>query len=280
MYVDSSDGTRIHYTEWGESADPALVLIHSWGASAKIWEYLIPGFVAAGWRCIAFDRRGHGRSDIARTGYDLDTLAGDLAALLERLDLTGAVLVGQSLGAAEAIRYLSVHGADRVAGLVLSAPTAPSLRKSPDNPAGLDDDTVAALRQLIGSDMGTVAAMPTEQFLGPGHRISPLLDESGRRHLMDLPVPVLLATFDTNTDADLTAELPGITVPTLILQGDLDVNNPIEATGRRCAQLIPHARLVEFEGAGHGVYLSGGDRYRQEILAFTGEVQAAPAGRR
>lgn len=269
MDIHAHDGTRIHVTDWGPSDAPTIVFCHAWGVSERMWEYLTPTFSAAGFRCVTYDRRGHGRSDIASGGYDLDTLADDIAVLMDHLDLADAILVGHSLGAAEAIRYLTRHGAARVAGLVLSAPTAPGLAKSPANPQGFDQAFTDAVRQMIATDVGAMLeATTSDQFFGPGHTVSALLSDDIRRQILATPVPVLLATFDTNAAADLTAELPAITVPTLILQGDLDQSNPVEVTGRRCAELIPQATMVVFEGTGHGVYRSGAAAYGDRIAAF------------
>jgi pimeloyl-ACP methyl ester carboxylesterase len=162
-----------------------------------------------------------------------------------------------------------------VAGLVLSAPSAPALRRGPGNPDGIDPDVFRRARQAMADDAGAaIGSMSTEDFLGPGHAVSTLQSDATRRQLVDLPLPVLLATFDANAAADLRADLAAIDVPTLVIQGDADKNNPLELTGRRAAGLIPGAALVILGGAGHGLYRSEAARYTAEIVNFARTVPA------
>ena len=268
-FASAADGTQLHFTDWGEPDARPVLLVHGFGGSQAMWNSQIPGLADAGLRCLTFDRRGHGRSDVPGRGYDLDTLAGDIAAVARELSLVDVVLVGHSLGAAEAVRYLAAHADGRVAGLVLSAPSAPMLRRGPGNPDGIDPDVFRLARQAMREDAGAaIQSMSTEDFLGPGHAVSVLQSDATRRQLMDLPLPVLLATFDTNAAADLRADLGLIDVPTLVIQGDADKNNPLELTGRRAAELIPGAALVVLHGAGHGLYRSEAARYTAEIVNF------------
>jgi non-heme chloroperoxidase len=268
-FADAADGTRLHFTDWGRPAARPVLLVHGFGSGQNMWNNQVPGLVEAGLRCITFDRRGHGRSDVPGRGYDLDTLAGDIAAVARHLDLRDAVLAGHSLGAAEAVRYLAAHADGRFAGLVLSAPSAPALRQGPANPSGIAPEVFRRARQAMRDDAGAaIAASTTEDFLGPGHTVSALLDSASRGQMVDLPLQVLLATFDTNAAADLRADLAGIDVPALVIQGDADKNNPLELTGRRAAGLIPNARLVILAGAGHGLYRSEARRFTTEIISF------------
>ena len=269
-FAAAADGTQLHFTDWGDPDAQPVLLVHGFGASQTMWNNQVPAFLEAGLRCVTFDRRGHGRSDVPGRGYDLDTLAADIAAVAGYLELSGAVLVGHSLGAAEAVRYVSAHADGRIAGLVLSAPSAPMLRSAPDNPAGIPPEVIAQGRQAFRDDAGAaVEAFTTQAFLGPSHTISPLLFGVARRQLVELPLQVLLATFDTNTAVDVRADLAKISIPALVIQGDADQNNPLELTGRRAAQLIPGARLVVLQGAGHGLYRSEAQRYSTEIINFT-----------
>ncbi len=265
----SNDRTLIHFTDWGDPDGRPLVLVHGYGSDQTMWGNQLPAFLDAGLRCVTYDRRGHGRSDVPGRGYDLDTLAADLAALVNHLDLRDAVLVGQSLGGAEVIRCASAQVGDRTAGLVLSAPSSPALRGTPDNPAGVDDAVWEAARQAMVADVGAVIeATDTKDFFGPGHSVSALLADTARRRFVDLPLPVLLATFDTNVNVDLRDDLARLTKPTLVIHGDADVNNPLDLTGRPTAALVPGARLVVVEGAGHGLYWSAADRFNAEVLDF------------
>jgi non-heme chloroperoxidase len=274
-FAAAADRTQLHFTDWGNPAAQPLLLVHGFGVNQTMWNNQIPAFLEAGLRCVTFDRRGHGRSDVPGQGYDLDTLATDIAAVAGHLDLNGAVLVGHSLGGAEAVRYLSAHADGRITGLVLSAPSAPMLRAAPDNPDGIPNEVMAQGRQAFHDDAGAaVQSIPTEVFLGPGHTVSPLLADAARRQFVDLPLQVLLATFDTNAAVDLRADLAAISVPALVIQGDADQNNPLELTGRRAARLIPGARLVVLEGAGHGLFRSEAQRYATEIINFTATLPA------
>ena len=275
-FASAADGTQLHFTDSGEPDARPVLLAHGFGGGQGMWNGQIPPLVEAGLRCVTFDRRGHGRSDVPGRGYDLDTLAGDIAAVARQLDLADAVLVGHSLGAAEAIRYLAAHDDGRVAGLVLSAPSAPALRRGPGNPGGIDPEVFRQARRALRDDAGAAfQAFSPEDFLGPGHTVSALLSDATRRQLVDLPLPVLLATFDTNAAADLRADLAGIDLPTLVIQGDADKNNPLELTGRRAAELIRGATLVVLHGAGHGLYRSEAERFTGELVpAFAGRLPA------
>jgi non-heme chloroperoxidase len=274
-FATAADQAQLHFIDWGDPDARPLLLVHGFGVNQAMWNDQVSLFLEGGLRCVTFDRRGHGRSDVPGRGYDLDTLAADIAAVAEHLDLRDAVVVGHSLGGAEAVRYLSAHADGRVAGLVLSAPSAPMLRSAPGNPDGFPPAAIALGRQAFRDDAGAaVEAFTMDAFFGPGHVVSPLLFDSGRRQFVDLPLQVLLATFDTNAAVDLRADLAAISVPALVIQGDADQNNPLELTGRRAARLIPGARLVVLEGAGHGLYRSEARRYATEIINFTAALPA------
>ena len=268
-FAAAADGTRLHFTDWGEPGARPVLLVHGFGSSQTMWNNQVPDLVDAGLRCVTFDRRGHGRSDVPGRGYDLDTLAADIGVVARHLDLRDAVLAGHSLGAAEAVRYLAAHADGRMSALVLSAPSAPALRQGPGNPGGIAPEAFRQARQALRDDAGAaIQASTTEDFLGPGHTVSALLDSASRLQMADLPLQVLLATFDTNAAVDLRAALAGIAVPALVIQGDADKNNPLELTGRRAAALMPQAKLVILAGAGHGLYRSEARRYTTEIISF------------
>ena len=268
-FAAAADGTRLHFTDWGEPGARPVLLVHGFGSSQTMWNNQVPDLVDAGLRCVTFDRRGHGRSDVPGRGYDLDTLAADIGVVARHLDLRDAVLVGHSLGGAEAVRYLAAHNDGRMSALVLSAPSAPALRQGPGNPGGIAPEAFRQARQALRDDAGAaIQASTTQDFLGPGHTVSALLDSASRLQMADLPLQVLLATFDTNAAVDLRADLAGIDVPALVIQGDADKNNPLELTGRRAAALMPRAKLVILAGAGHGLYRSEARRYTTEIISF------------
>lgn len=149
-FAVASDGARLHCCAWGEGA-PVLFL-HSWAMQARMWDYQFAALASHGLRCLGFDRRGHGRSDQPAGGYDYDTLADDLAAVVETLDLRDVTLVGHSMGAGEAVRYVTRHGSGRVKRLVFLAPTTPFLTQTPDNPAGLPAAAFEAMRMAWMAD--------------------------------------------------------------------------------------------------------------------------------
>ncbi|GAA4630494.1 alpha/beta hydrolase [Actinoallomurus vinaceus] len=242
--------------------------------NSGMWNYQIPAFLTAGMRCVVFDRRGHGRSDLPGRGYDLDRLADDLADLLAHLDLCEVVLVGHSMGAAEVVRYLSRHGDERVSGMVLSAPTTPFLLRTDDNPEGpVEATTAEEVRKIMRRDIGAfVEGTSSADWFGPGYEVSAGLCDWTRRQFFDTPLQVLLSTNDVVVNADQRDELPKITVPALVIQGDADRSAPIDPTGRRTHALLPDSRLVVIDGAGHGLFMSDPDRYNTEVLAFIGTL--------
>ncbi|MEE4417818.1 alpha/beta fold hydrolase [Streptomyces bugieae] len=269
-YFDTTDGTRLFYAEAGPADGRTVVFAHAWAFNSGMWNYQVPAVIAAGMRCVVYDRRGHGRSDVPGQGYHLDRLADDLADLLAHLELRDVVLVGHSMGAAEAVRCLTRGGDERVRGVVLSAPTTPFLLRTDDNPEGPVSAAAAeTARTLMRRDIGAfVAATSGTEWFGPGYQVSAGLSDWTSRQFVDTPLQVLLSTNTTCINADLRTELTAITVPALVIQGDADRSAPIEQTGRRTHALLPDSELVVIDGAGHGLYMSDPDRYNKEVLAF------------
>jgi len=269
-FVEAGDRARLFYAEWG--AGKAVVFASGFGMPGDMWNYQRDDLAAAGFRCITYDRRGHGRSDRPASGYDMDTLADDLASLIKGTGLTDAVLVGHSMGAAEVIRYLTRHGTARVSGIVLSAPTTPSVLKSDDSPGGLDPEALEASWDLLRRDAGTwlVTAMGSgPNYWGADHHVSQLVSEWAMRQIIDTPPSVLIETNRAFAYADSAAELAEISVPALVIHGDADGGaTALELTGRRTAALIPQARLVVIHNAGHGLYVSEAARYNAELIKF------------
>jgi non-heme chloroperoxidase len=280
-FFEASDGTRLFYAQAGRADGHPFVFAHTWALSSGMWHYQIPDLLAAGMRCVVFDRRGHGRSDVPGRGYDLDCLADDLAELLEHLDLRDVVLVGHSLGAAEAVRYLSRHGDGRVAGIVLSAPTTPFLLRTDDNPDGLVEAAdFAALQKVMRRDIGAfVEGTSHADYFGSAYEVSEGLGDWTRRQFFDTRLQVLLSTNEAFITADQRQELKKIRIPALVIQGDADRSAPIDLTGRRTHALLPDARLAVVEGAGHGLYMSDPGRYNAELLRFADTLPAKTGGR-
>jgi non-heme chloroperoxidase len=267
-YIEASDGTSLFITEWGSGAP--VVFTHAWGLRSDQWDYQVPALAEAGLRCVLYDRRGHGRSDRAPTGYDFDTLADDLAAVIEHLDLHDVTLVGHSLGTRELIRYLTRHGDARVARMVLVAPTTPTLRRSADNPDGWEPAMLEANYAAVAANVPQWCAdfEAVGPYFGSSPGSSPGLVDWTTRMIVDTPLRVLLETLKLNTDINMTEELRKVGVPTLIVHGDQDASAPLDLTGRKTAALIDGAGLTVYPGAGHGVYASDHQALNTDIVKF------------
>ena len=267
-FIQAPDGASLFVTEWGSG--PPVVFSHAWGLRSDEWDYQVPALAAAGMRCVLYDRRGHGRSDRPAAGYDLDTMADDLAAVIDHFGLRDITLVAHSLGSKEAVRYLTRHGDGQVARLVLVAPVTPFMRRTADNPGGLDPALIDANYAAVAADVPRWCA--DFEAAGPYFGASPgssqgLIDWTTRM-IVDTPLRVLLETLTVNTHADQRGELQKIGVPTLIVHGDQDASAPIDLTGRPTAELIADATLIVYPGAGHGLYASDHDALNADILAF------------
>ncbi len=268
-FIETEDRGRLFYKDWGRGKP--VVFVHGWALNADIWEYQMVPLSRQGLRCVALDRRGCGRSSQPGQGYGYDTFADDLAALLERLDLREVTLVAHSMGGGDAVRYLSRHGASRVAGLVLVAATTPFLLRTADNPDGVEqavyDDMVTALAHDRPGFMA--ASAPT--FFGSGvasGAVSPeLMGWAVGLALQACPIGLadMVRAF---SETDFRPELAELTVPTLIVHGDADSNVPVDLCGRRAARLVPGSRLEVYEGAPHGLMITHRDRLNADLLAF------------
>jgi pimeloyl-ACP methyl ester carboxylesterase len=210
-------------------------------------------------RCIAYDRRGHGRSEDPGRGYDYDTLAADIAAVIEQLDLRNVTLVGYSMGSAEIARYLSRHGADRVARVVLVSPVAPVTESR-----AMSDSFIAALKQ----DRPAFMAGGIPLFLGRDSSVSPAMTQWVLDQFLRSSPKAIIELTRCIAAADHRPHLGAMTVPTLIIQGDKDEICPLELTGRKLAQAISGSRLSVYPGAPHGIVLTHRDRFTRDLLGF------------
>jgi non-heme chloroperoxidase len=266
MIVETADSTRLAVNDWGGGRP--LVLVHAWGLHGHMWNAQIPALLAAGLRCVTIDLRGHGRSDRPTIGYDLDTMAGDVRCVLDALDLRDVVLVGHSMAGAICTRLVGGVGTDRVARLVLSAPTTPCLTTGPDNAVGLPGEMFAANRAAIAADVAGWLAANTEGYWSVGPDRWPMHTEWTLRTIYETPLPVLLATNEAFTAADLRDDVAAIACPTLVIQGDADRSAPVEITGHPTATLLKHGDLRIIAGAGHGLYTSYASEYNRELIDF------------
>lgn len=265
-FIEAADGVKLAFTDWG--AGKPVVFIHAWALPSPMWDYQIGALSGQGLRCIAYDRRGHGRSSKPGSGYDCDTLADDLSSLLTTLDLHGVTLVSHSFGSAEIVRYLSRHGAGRIEKIALIAPAAlPFVMKTADNPDGVPAEQLEFFRtQVLQADFPKWLEEGKKAFFVAD--TSPSLQDWVKELMLTTPLPVALETNRRITSTDFRNELPGITVPTLIVHGDKDASAPIDLTGRPAAALIPNARLRVYEGAPHGLFLTHKDRLNADLLGF------------
>ncbi|WP_244562081.1 alpha/beta fold hydrolase [Bradyrhizobium lablabi] len=259
-YVECADGTKLAYTDWG--AGKPVVFIHAWALPSAMWDYQRGPLSEKGLRCIAYDRRGHGRSGVPNGGYDCDNLADDLSTLLDELDLHGVTLVSHSFGAAEVVRYLSRHGSSRIEKIALIAPAGtPFATKTADNPNGVPPEQLEFFRtRVLQQEDGKKAFFTADTSLS--------LQNWGMALMLTTPLRVAVECNRQITSTDFRAELPKITVPTLIIHGDNDVSARIETTGRPTAALIPNAELKVYEGAPHGLFLTHKERLNADLLRF------------
>ena len=263
--IRTAAGVGLFHRDWG--VGPPVVFVASWSLPSDSWAYQMLALSEVGCRCIAYDRRGHGRSDDPGRGFDFDTLADDLAAVLEALDLRGATLVGFSMGTAEIVRYLTRHGTSRVARIALIGTTTPMLAHSADNLLGVDPAVFEAFRrESLMQDFPGWIDDSMVPFVTPD--TPPGLRNWVRDMALRTSGMALLACNRTLTQADFRAELPTLTVPTLVIHGERDMTCPLDLTGRPTAALIPGARLTVYEGAPHGLFLTHMQRLNADLLAF------------
>jgi non-heme chloroperoxidase len=262
--VEARDGTKLFCRSWGEGRP--VLFAAAWMLNSQAWQYQMLPLSEAGYRCIAFDRRGHGRSEDPGRNFDMDTLADDVARVMDVFDVRDATLVGHSLGGAEVVRSITNHGPSRVRNLVLIAPTTPCLLKSADNPDGIDPSFFAGLRAAAAKDFPGIIAANMRPFVTP----------ETSQALLDWVIAMTQANslktiIDCNrafTAADFRPELPKITLPTLVIHGTADVSAPIDITGRKTAALMPNAHLAVIEGAPHGLIYTHMDQVNGHLLEF------------
>jgi non-heme chloroperoxidase len=267
--MTTRDGTLLHYKDWGTGRP--VVFSHGWPLSADAFEDQMHFLASMGYRCIAHDRRGHGRSSQTWTGNDMDTYADDLAEVLERLDVRGAVLVGHSTGGGEVARYVGRHGTGRVAGVVLIGSITPLMLMTPTNPGGLppavfDDIRAGVLRDR--SQFFRDLSLPFYGFNRPGAKVSQGLRDSFWLQGMQTGLPAAYQCIRAFSETDLTDDLRRIDVPTLILHGDDDQIVPIGASALISAQLVRGATLKIHPGMPHGMCSTHKDAIDADLLAF------------
>jgi non-heme chloroperoxidase len=262
--VYAKDGTRLFHRDWGEGQP--VVFASSWALSSEMWAYQVAYLSERGFRCIAFDRRGHGRSDAPGMGYDMDTLADDLAAVIDTLGLKDVILVGHSMGGAEVVHYLGRHGTAKVKKVVLLAAVAPYIVQTADNPYGAPMAFHQATLKGYATDFPGWAMANQAPFFTP--ETSPAMKAWLTEQLLATPVPVVIAAFKALIGKDLRPDLPKIDRPTLIIHGDKDASAPLAITGQRLAAGIRGSELKVYPGAPHGLFVTHMERLNTDLETF------------
>jgi non-heme chloroperoxidase len=267
--ITATDGAKIFYKDWG-SGQP-LVFSHGWPLTADDWDAQMLYFGQQGYRVIAHDRRGHGRSTQTWDGNEMNTYADDLAALTEALDLKGAIHVGHSTGGGEVARYIGRHGTGRVAKAVLIGAVPPLMLKTAANPGGLPIEAFDAIRQSVQADRSKFwkdLSLPFYGYNRPGAKISEGVRESFWLQSMMAGFPAAYFCIKAFSETDFTEDLKKFDVPTLILHGDDDQIVPIGASAMLSSKLVKDAELKVYPGAPHGMCTTLKDQVNADLLAF------------
>ena len=267
--ITVADGTQIYFKDWGKGQP--IVFSHGWPLSADAWEDQMVFLGLRGYRCIAHDRRGHGRSSQPWSGNDMDTYADDLAALADALDLHDAVHVGHSTGGGEVARYIGRHGSTRVAKAVLVGAVPPIMLKTASNPGGLPMETFDGIRAAVLADRSQFfkdLTMPFYGFNRPGAKVSQGLRDSFWLQGMQAGFKGVIDCIKAFSETDFTEDLKKIDVPTLIMHGDDDQIVPIGASAMLSAKLVKNSTLKVYPGQSHGMCSTNKDQINADLLAF------------
>jgi non-heme chloroperoxidase len=274
-YFTAADGTRLFYEDWGDGRP--LVFVSSQTLSSGMWENQVPFLTMHGLRCITYDRRGSRRSDVPSAGYDFDTLADDVAALIDHLGLREAILAGHSMGAGEVIRYMSRHGAEgKVSKVALLSTITPCAEWHEDNPDGAPESAFETVVTRISSDRARYWIALAGAFYGThlGNLVSAETIGWLAREAMETPMMAVLRTWDSIFHTDFRDDLRKLAVPALIIHGAADQNTIPALTGRRTAGLIPDCVYKEYQGAAHGLFITHKDQLNADLLDFATEELA------
>ena len=268
-HITTKDGTQLYVKVWGKGRP--VIMMHGWPLSADSFDDLSLAIANAGMQAISYDRRGFGRSDQPWTGYDYDTLADDLADVIEQTGARDATLLGFSMGGGEVARYLSRHDGKQVKQAILVASIVPYMLKTDSNPDGVDASVFAGMTKGMTEDRAKFWTGFFKDFFGVtlmSHPVSEEMLEWARATSMQAGLWPTLACAKAFATTDFRGDLASFKVPTLIIHGDADKTVPIDTSARKAAIGIPHAKLIEYEGAPHGLFASHKERLIADVLAF------------
>ena len=267
--ITTKDDTEIYYKDWGEG--PVVTFSHGWPLSSDAWDGQMLFLVHNGFRVVAHDRRGHGRSSQASSGNDMDVYADDFAAVIEALDLKDAILVGHSTGGGEVTRYIGRHGTKRVAKAVLIAAVPPIMLKSATNPEGLPMEVFDSMRSSLTKDRSQFYKDLATQFYGanrPGAKVSQGILDQFWLWSMQAGLKNAYESIKAFSETDFTEDLKKIDVPTLVMHGEDDQIVPVKDSAVKTARLIRGAKEIYYPGAPHGLTATLQDQVNADLLAF------------
>ncbi|HEX2472605.1 MAG TPA: alpha/beta hydrolase [Nitrososphaera sp.] len=267
--ITTKDGTEIYYKDWGKG--PVVTFSHGWPLSSDAWDGQMLFLVHNGFRVVAHDRRGHGRSSQASSGNDMDGYADDLAAVIEALDLKDAILVGHSTGGGEVVRYIARHGTKRVAKAVLIAAVPPIMVKTATNPEGLPIEVFDNMRSSLTKDRSQFYKDLAVQFYGanrPGAKVSQGILDQFWLWSMQAGLKNAFESIKAFSETDFTEDLKKIVVPTLVMHGEDDQIVPVKDAAKKSAKLIKGAKEIYYPGAPHGLTATLQDQVNADLLAF------------
>ena len=267
--IATKDGTEIYYKDWGEG--PVVTFSHGWPLSSDAWDGQMLFLAQNGFRAVAHDRRGHGRSSQASSGNDMNGYADDLAAVIEALDLTDATLVGHSTGGGEVTRYIGRHGTGRVAKAALISAVPPIMVKSDANPEGLPIEVFDRMRASLAKDRSQFYKDLAVQFYGanrPGAKVTQGVLDQFWLWSMQSGLKNAYASIKAFSETDFTEDLQKFDVPTLVLHGEDDQIVPVKDSARKSARLIKGAQEIYYPGAPHGLTATLQDQFNADLLTF------------
>jgi non-heme chloroperoxidase len=268
-FITTADQTKLYFKDWG-SGKP-VILLHGWPLSSDSWDDQAMAIADAGFRAIAYDRRGFGRSSQPGTGFDYDTLADDLAAVIEQTGAQDAVIAGFSMGGGEVARYMSRHAGKSVSKAVLVSSVVPFMLKTDDNPEGTDASVFEKMTKGMKEDRAHFFGSFFKDFYGNGllsDNVSDEVLEWTRQVAMQAGLNATLGCAKAFATTDFRPDLAAFKVPTLIIHGTDDKTVPIDAAGRAAAQAIAQSTLIEYDGAPHGLQVTNKDQLSKDLIDF------------